>query len=1618
MNRIVFIDIEVSPNDRKILDIGAVKPDGTSFHSGSCVRLQSFVEGTEYVGGHNIINHDLKYIGSVLSDAGVNMENAVDTLYLSPLLFPKRPYHSLLKDDKLQTDELNNPLNDARKSMDLFNDEVAAFHNLDYDLKTIYYRLLKDEKEFRAFFRLMESSGEVAGEDFLSRTFKAFFRQDSVADMIRKRFAASICSNADIEGIVKEHPVSLAYCLALVGALESDRSARSVTPRWVLHNYPEVERIMLRLRSTPCSAGCPYCTKSFDIFEGLKRWFGFDAFRKYDGVPLQEEAVRAAMENRSLLAVFPTGGGKSLTFQLPALMAGENTSGLTVVISPLQSLMKDQVDNLEKRDITEAVTINGLLDPIERSKAFERVEDGSASILYISPESLRSKSVERLILGRKIARFVIDEAHCFSSWGQDFRVDYLYIGDFIKSVQQKKNLPESIPVSCFTATAKQKVIEDIRDYFKEKLSLELELYTASVARPNLHYRVIPEEKEDSKYQTLRNLIEKHDCPSIVYVTRTKKAEVIARRLCDDGFAARPFHGRMTSERKITNQDSFMAGETMVIVATSAFGMGVDKKDVGLVVHYEISDSLENYIQEAGRAGRDGRTKADCYVLFNEEDLSRHFILLNQTKITLKEIQQIWRAVKELAGYRQKFSNSALEIARTAGWDDGVADIETRVKTALASLEQAGYIRRGQNMPRVYATSIMVKNAQEAIDKINASSLLDGKERIHAIRIMRNLIGSRSRQWASDEAESRVDYISDSLGIPRKDVVRIIGILREEKILADSKDLTAYIHQGDTLNKSLHAVQVFNKVENFLLPHVGENEIILDLKALNELAEDSGNTEVNVKRINIILNFWAIKGWIIKKNRASSRNHFSIKCIIPKTRLENDIQTRHTLADFLVRYLYDKAMASGTDNHKGEFLYLEFSVLELKNAYENSNLSFLSITAEDVEDALFYMSRIGAIKIEGGFLVIYNAMSIERLEKDNRKRYKLEDYQDLSDFYKNKIQQIHIVGEYARRMISDYKGALQFVEDYFQMKYPFFLTKYFRGKAEEISQNITPAKFRQLFGSLSPAQLNIIRNKDARYIVVVAGPGSGKTRVLVHKLASLLLMEDVKHEQLLMLTFSRSAATEFKKRLYDLIGNAASFVEIKTFHSYCFDLLGKIGSLDESADIVQEAVRRIRCNEVDASRITKSVLVIDEAQDMDRNEFELIKALIGRNEEMRVIAVGDDDQNIYAFRGSSPVYMEMLAGIDGASKYELVENFRSRSNLIEFANSFASTIRHRMKTMPIKSVRAESGNLEIVHYSSCHLSAPLVERLMNTRLYGTVAVLTRTNEEAFQIAGMLQINGIPAKLIQSNDGFSLSNINEVRFFMDSLNLHDDNAVISEESWQNAKHLLHSRFSRSNMLEFCENMIKSFESVSMRIKYKSDFEAFVKESMFEDFINTDTASVLVSTIHKVKGKEFDNVFLMLDNFICNGDDSRRQLYVALTRAKDNLYIHENISFLRNISASGLLRCEDDNRYDEPADISIHLDYHDIWLDSCIRNQSTIAGLVSGDTLLVSDKNVLSARGRKVLIFSKAFSKRYDEILSKGYCVVNTKVSAVLYWKPSDREDEFRIVLPELHFRKNHK
>lgn len=1589
MAKIAFIDLEIDGKGR-ILDIGGVKA-GQGFHSARIPEFAGFVSDCDCLCGHNIIGHDIKYLKPFLNKEYV----LVDTLYLSPLLFPQKPYHKLLKDDKILTEELNNPLNDSLKAQSLYDDEVMAFKALDKDFQQLYYDLLNEDIHFSGFFKSIE----------YVPSRKPFFFRKSTADIFRELFKGKICEHSNVESFVRDHKVECAYAAALIST--DDRN--SITPAWILHNYPSVENVIRGLRAVNCGdARCRYCSQKLNAEYSLKKWFGYDRFRTFGGEPLQEDAAKAAIKGESLLAIFPTGGGKSLTFQLPALMAGETVRGLTVVISPLQSLMKDQVENLEKKGISEAVYINGLLSPIERRNALERVESGEASLLYIAPEQLRSKTIEKVLMSRTLVRIVIDEAHCFSAWGQDFRIEYMFIGEFIKHLQECKGLDTPIPVSCFTATAKPKVISDICDYFRDRLGITLKRFTTDVARTNLRYTVLFRTSDEDKYQTLRNLLDGTKCPAIVYVTRTKAAEKIAERLGKDGFDAKAFHGQMEVNTKVKAQDDFMSGKVRIIVATSAFGMGVDKSDVGLVVHYEISDSLENYIQEAGRAGRDVNSQAECYVLYNDDDLNKHFILLNQTKLTLSEINQVWSAVKKLTAKHDCIHISALEIARKAGWEE-IRDVETKVKSAIAALETAGYLRRGMNSPRIFATSIVPRNMDEASERIERCPDFTEDDKLDARRIIKSLISERSRSRAGTaEAESRVDYLSDMLGIETRKVISIVERMRVAGILAKDDDMTAYLRLGQ-----LRKFKYYIQLEKFLVETVIGECTKFSLKEINEKAIASGIARSSVKDIRTILFFWTIRHYIEK--RPVTDDYIQIAAKVSASDLEKQIAVRNSIASFIV-YRFK-------DNNKEEDgeVKVGFSLAGLVGDYNDSALFPEKIDVGMAEEALLFLAKTGILNLEGGFMVLYNKLQIERL-KDSKCRYKKDDYHNLDDFYKQRIQQIHIIGKYANMMVSDKNRAMEYVHDYFVLDFKAFIKKYFDSKEEKrIGRNVSERKYNELFGGLTQTQSAIINDNESRFIVVPAGPGSGKTYVLVRKLASLILLEDVKSEQLLMLTFSRAAAVEFKKRLRDLIGNAAEYVEIKTFHSYSFDILGRKGSVDDSGHIVADAVEGILRGRVERSRITKSILVIDEAQDLGVQEFELVKELIRLNDDMRVIAVGDDDQNIYEFRGSDSGNMKSLITDYGASVYDMMENFRSSEAVVSISNNYVKGMSNRLKSAPIICRRSDRGCVRLIHHASLDYEQAIVNEILSGAPGGTVCVLTATNDDALVISALLNKSGRRARLIRSNDGFYLRDLAEFRFFLDTIREFDA-ACLDNDTWTKSAEMVVEHFRGSECLEMFRNCLEAFNEECPGRKYISDFENFLLESRLEDFSKSRSSEIIVSTIHKSKGCEYDNVYISLKGLGDITDRERRMIYVGMTRAKNNLSVHfSNVNLFLDKSLQRFI-IEDNTVYGAPMEVLMQLSHRDVVLDIFKGCQDSLPGLLSGTGLFVSGDYLYAETGGrrvKVLRFSSAFRTQLSRMVSKGYLPVKAKVRFQVFWSyeeptgetGSPTRSEIMIVLPDL-------
>ncbi|QHT66185.1 RecQ family ATP-dependent DNA helicase [Rhodocytophaga rosea] len=1480
MNHILFFDLEVEEKSGRIKDIGAIYNTYT-FHKTYLTEFELFSQEALFVCGHNILAHDLKFLkDSTLSPAFFD-KGFIDTLYLSTLLFPQKPYHRLVKDYKLLSEEINNPLTDAILASEVFTDSVAQFQHLPVQHRDIYFHLLSPSEIFNAFFQAIH--------------YRANYSDEQLIALIKEQFGAKLCINAPFTHLIAKHPIGLAYALAIISTSEAD----SIIPPWLLHKFPTLSETIHRLRLHPCKdEHCQYCYHSLDPRKALKRFFKYDDFRRFaadEEISIQERVVRSALNNQSLLAIFPTGGGKSLTFQLPALMIGEANRALTVVISPLQSLMKDQVDVLLKRfEVTSAVTINGMLSPLERSEAIERVSSGEAQILYIAPEALRSKVIFDLLLNRSIARFVIDEAHCFSSWGHDFRVDYLYIGEFIGELQQAKKLEAPIPVSCFTATAKPAVVEDICSYFREKLSLKLHIFRSDAKRVNLSYRVEETLTEEVKYLKLQNLLSLNDEPKIVYVARTKMAEILAQRLTRDGFQALAYHGQMESKEKIRCQEAFMNGDIQVIVATTAFGMGVDKDNVSMVIHYTISDSLENYVQEAGRAGRKPDLQASCYVLFDENDLNKHFALLTQNKLNRKEIADLWRGIKRLTEYRTKVSKSALELAKAAGWDTDIRQLETKVTSAIAALEDCGYLKRKQNIYRIFANSFLVKDVNGANEIINRSTLLLGKDKEHAIRMVQRMIKAD---------ETRVDYLSETLAISKEDIMRVLGLLRQEGIIGDAKDLTAFVDHSPSSTHFINRFTRYAAIEKRLVALLPIHSGILHLKQINEKLHEDGIKDASIDAIKDILNFWQIRRYIHKERLAKTLHTYLITLKKEANFLHSVIDNRLSLAKAIIDYFSTKLTTFIPDKEDIDTreVLLEFSVLELQKAIEKDlRISPAGFSLSEYEEALLYLNAISALKLEGGFLILYKPLVIERTEKNPKKQYTNEDHEKLDKFYQNKTQQIHIVGEYAKKMITSYQEALQFTDDYFTLDYKAFLKKYFPGRSNEISRPLTPKKFKAIFGSLSTEQLQIIQDNQSKHILVAAGPGSGKTKVLVHKVASLLMLEDIKPDQFLMLTFSRAAALEFKERLYELMGNVAYYMDIHTYHSYCFHLMGRVGTLEKSESVLRECIVQIQEGRIPESKVGgKSVVVIDEFQDINEEEYALLLEITSRSEKIRVLVVGDDDQNIYEFRGSSVKYMQAFARLPETKRYELLKNFRSKHNVVAFANKFASTISNRMKKLDIVANTAENGEIRLYKYFSNNLITPLANAVASQKLSGTTAVLTFTNEQACLVESALRQKGIAARLIMAHEGFSIADLLEIKDFTELLLYKGEENVelIIDEHWIATKQAVITQYHASKTLWLFGAVVDCFERNYPK-KRKYAWIEFLKESRFEDFYYPEQQSITVSTMHKVKGKEFDHVFVLLDGFKMKEDAARRLVYVAITRAKQSLSIHTNISHFDHI------------------------------------------------------------------------------------------------------------------------
>lgn len=407
----------------------------------------------------------------------------------------------------------------------------------------------------------------------------------------------------------------------------------------------------------------PIASTSRQLQKRLRERFGFRQFRQG-----QAEAVLAALEGRDTLVVMPTGSGKSLCFQLPAL----ELEGTTIVVSPLIALMKDQADNLRERGISVAV-VNSSLSAAERRAAEQAIADGEVEFVYTTPERMANPEFRDLLRTQPIDLFVVDEAHCVSQWGHDFRPEYLSLGQAIDDLGRP-------PILALTATATPDVIDDVRRHLR---MLDAEVVHTGFYRNNLHLSVIPTVGDLEKRAALVPLIQQAGGSGIVYAATVKAVEELTHFLSEQGIAAEGYHGRMSAKRREAAQDAFMEGRTPVMVATNAFGMGIDKSDIRFVIHYHLPGTMEAFYQELGRAGRDG-DPARTTLLHDPEDRKLQRFFQGGRYPDESDLVNAHHTLKRLIDLPEPPTFDELQAISPLS--------KTRMKICLSLLDAAGFVR--------------------------------------------------------------------------------------------------------------------------------------------------------------------------------------------------------------------------------------------------------------------------------------------------------------------------------------------------------------------------------------------------------------------------------------------------------------------------------------------------------------------------------------------------------------------------------------------------------------------------------------------------------------------------------------------------------------------------------------------------------------------------------------------------------------------------------------------------------------------------------------------------------------------------------------------------------------
>ncbi|TVP68845.1 MAG: RecQ family ATP-dependent DNA helicase [Leptolyngbya sp. LCM1.Bin17] len=1545
----------------------------------------------------------------------------IDTLELSLLAFALEPCHRLQKDYKLSDYASNNPLEDVRATRLLLEQCLKNLGQHPAPLRQLYTWLLThgETTADAAYRSLFESLGwRPEAPPAFSDLPPAVLAAPS-ADALASELLSSEALDYIWGVLLRETDFDRRFIVAalLIWNFERNQHQSKQAPSAWLNHLPQFQDTLDQL--------FPVTPKGFTYQPFLK---AFD-IPGFQGV--QEEAVQAIIARQNPLILMPTGGGKSLCYQLPALMYYRRQWGLTVCISPLQALMEDQVVDLEGEDknLDFATFINGNLPAALRAERLEALRNGQKGLLYLSPEQLRSVSIRTLLRERPPVLWVIDEAHCVSQWGQSFRPDYRYIPKFIHDLYQELDRP--LPaLALLTATATAQVRDDICQLFQQQsLPVQLEI-KANLHRDNLNYHVIPVKgnKEPLIVECVQRALEQGGC-ALVYTTTRKEAETLAKMLQQRGFRAAHYHGKIPKDDKGKLLREFKNGDLNVVTATCAFGMGINRKDVRVVIHNTPSGSLESYIQEAGRAGRDG-APADCVLLFDAQDAEMLFFLKSLGHLSKTDLRNILKAIRGVRNRLRPRSTpitddwfwvTSNEIYQTSELDDRFANDDaqrdTKIRVALHHLEEFGLIERAENLSTVVQFHLKHATPKQSWQIFLAYSRPKDLKPSEVNQFERLIYGMHlvQHQHQQDHERISLERLSDESGIPVLELPNRIRELQRAGVCTSQFPLTLTITKragkdtkSDAKTKYRNHCNLEEELLNYLVEKVTDKAShIVNPRKLATYLDPDGKRKLRDTDLTRILATWQSLDWVhlerlgggLLRIKPWDKNSDSL------FQAMEWLTYHQSLCSKLLNIIYDE-IDSKLETKIGDRLIFECEFEEILEKFcSNSNPN--ETDAKQLRRVLIWLHKQEILRLADGLTLFHQALKIKVLQENGKdKKINIIDsnYSTIEENYKEQTRKTHLMLQYGA-LAEDDCARQQLVKDYFDLPRDDFDKAYPEVTGAGVARPLSQADYDNIMGPLNESQKAIVEAEDPA-ISVIAGPGSGKTRTIVHRIAYLIKVKRVAPDRIVVLAYNRNAVRELRLRLQDLIGNLASRLRVYTFHGLALALLGR--TLEETTTPThkrQDAEKRFDSLLKDACDLLESRedddddiqlrrirllgntehIFVDEYQDVTEQEYRLIRLISGLDDkedqsqsvQINLCVIGDDDQNIYGFRGADAKFILQFKAEYKAKQFLLTENYRSTEAIIEVGNRVIQNNRHRCKRLPEEQVCIDQARIGQTGEPVLAqlFSTPTAQAIWVTKQVrqwlnkGTppneIAILAKEWEQLSEIRALLErLAGIPTYALKGRD-VKLIRHSATHQLLKQLQKDPTVTLPETESVRQRFEDFFERKGRSlteptvkTLLKIGDDLDKErgFGSTDLATRITTEEIATSIYEFSESPNNslTDEDAILVTSCHGAKGLEFSKVILLTDKFSETEyqlEDERRLFYVATTRAKQELVLcgAKSTQFLQETQLEPITELLDSvelpkriNYFDfNPGDVNLSA-------RATQRNQDAIKPMREGDPL----------------------------------------------------------------------